>query len=176
MATGILCINTKTDLSMLESSRYIVIMRVIIGRITILSRLNPMLFKTFVYSLPKRKAPSMKRATAEVVLLSILREDDNGGGSDIPPRESRIPIRIEMIKGFLENLLITFFNPVQIVGSSSLESSRTVMEIATLIGEIEADDRVARSVPNSEGNANVMNGIPKKDKLPKALQRINKNK
>jgi hypothetical protein len=48
------------------------------------------------------------------------------------------------------------------------------MEIATLTGEIEADDKAAKRSPSRVGKAKMMKGIPKKDKLPKIVLRINK--
>jgi hypothetical protein len=46
-----------------------------------------------------------------------------------------------------------------------------VIESATLIGEIAADDKAPRNSP-LEGKTNITKGIPKKDRLPKMVLKI----
>ena len=115
----------------------------------------------------------MKIATVEVVPPNICKEVDIGEGISIPTMDSKMPEKIDIIKGFLESLFATCFNPFHIVDSSSLYNSRIVMEIVTLIIAIVAADNVARCSPFM-GKANVMKGIPKKARLPKMVLRMSK--
>jgi len=109
-----------------------------------------------------------------VVPPNICKEVDIGEGIPTPIRDSRIPDKIDIIKGFLENLFKTCFNPCRIVGFSSLYNSRTVIEIVTLTIAIVAADNVARCSPCIVGKANVMKGMPKKARLPKTVLRISR--
>jgi hypothetical protein len=123
--------------------------------------------------LPYKKTPSMKIATVEVVPPNIRKKEDIGAGISTPIRDNEIPDRIEIIRGFFESFFTTVFNPSVIEDFSSLYNSRTVIESVTLTGEIEADDNVANCSPCA-GKANIINGIPKKDRLPKIVLRISR--
>ncbi len=113
-------------------------------------------------------------ATVEVVPPNICKEVDIGEGIVTPTRERKIPDTIDIISGFFESLRTTFINPVRSAEPSSLYNSKTVIEIATLRGEIEADASVARCSPCRVGKANIMKGIPKKDKLPKIVLKMSR--
>lgn len=115
----------------------------------------------------------MKIATVEVVPPNICKKEDIGAGILTPIRDNEIPDRIEIIRGFLDSFFTTIFNPSAIDDFSSLYNSRTVIESVTLTGEIDADDNVASCSPCA-GKANIINGMPKNDRLPKMVLKISK--
>jgi hypothetical protein len=171
MARGILCISTRTDLSILFKLKISVTKTATTGKKAVLSiaNFNPVFI--FVYFLPYKKTPSIKVATADVDLPNMCKDVERGEGKDTPNRDIAIPDKIDMISGFFESFLTTLFNPFHLEPSPSLYDSKTMIEIATLIGEMEAEASVARCSPCSVGKANVINGMPKKDRLPKTVLR-----
>ena len=81
------------------------------GRNAILRRLNAKALNRFPYLLPNRKVPSMKSATAPVVLPSMWRTVDRGTGIEIPKKDSAVPAAMDRIKGFLGRHLTILPNP-----------------------------------------------------------------
>ena len=112
-------------------------------------------------------------ATVEVVLPNMCKGCDTSGGISILINDNKIPKKIDRTSGFLESLFTTSFNPVSILGCWSRYNSSVVIEIGTLTMEIDAAANVATGSP-VPGKANVMNGIPKKAKLPKTVLRISR--
>src|SRR5512139_3591378 len=111
----------------------------------------------------------MKMATADVVFPSIFSDAERGSGISQPRSPIREPRRMERIRGFLEKFLSTSRQPFQREVESSLRSSRTVIHIPTLRGEIEATARIERCSASDVGMAKVMKGIPKNATLPKTV-------
>ncbi len=87
--------------------------------------------------------------------------------------DSRIPEKIDRIRGFFQSLFATSFNLVSILDCWIRYNSRVVIEIVTLTIEIDAAANVATGSP-VPGKANVMKGMPKKAKLPKIVLRISR--
>jgi hypothetical protein len=147
------------------------VIKAIVGKNNIRNRLNFNAVLRFVYFLPCKKTPNIKMATVDVDLPNICRGVNKRIGISNSAIDKKNPIKIEIIKGFLDSFFNTVINPFSTFGSSSLYTSNMVIESATLIGEIAADDRVPKNSP-LEGKANITNGIPKKDKLPKIVLKI----
>ncbi len=83
-----------------------------------------------------------------------------------------MPEKIDIISGFLKSLFETRLSPLQIVDFSSRYNSRIVMEVVTLTIATDAADSVASCSPCRVGKANIMNGMPKKARLPKVVHSV----
>jgi hypothetical protein len=108
----------------------------------------------------------MNIATVDVVLPNICSGAEMGSGILIPTNDMIEPSIIDRIRGFFDSLTATFLIPANFADFFSLYISRAVRDTVTLTTAMKAVEIVANRSP-SAGNANVMNGIPKKATLPK---------
>jgi hypothetical protein len=147
------------------------------GKKIILNKLNLNACKIFVYFLPYRNTPSINIDTAEVVPPSICNDVAKGEGIFNPIIDNIAPHKTAKISGFVESLCIMILNLEMIVFSdseievefSSLYNSRVVMVIINIATDVDETIKVARYSACFVGNANIINGIPKKAKLPKTV-------
>lgn len=105
---------------------------------------------------------------------SICKKVATGKGTSIPITEIKIPAAIDMINGFLESLLTTCFKPSIFGDSPSRYNSSIATEIAIATIPMVAAAKVARCSLWPEGKAKVMNGMPKKARLPKIVLNVSK--
>ena len=146
-----------------------------VGSKIILNRLNSTACNNLLYFLPYRKTPIINIATAEVVPPNIFSVVSRGEGIFIPMIDIIKPHKIDKINGFVKSLFIMilkiemiFFLDSEIEFEfSSLYNSRTVMVIIFTAIEVEDTVKIARYSACFIGNANVINGMPKKAVLLK---------
>jgi hypothetical protein len=94
-------------------------------------------------------------------------------GTSNPIRLMDTPSKVEIIKGFFENLFTSVFT-LELFSPSSLYSSNTEVAVITLTKLIVDANSAANLSGSPVPKANTTKGIPKKARLPKTVVTINR--
>jgi hypothetical protein len=173
-ATGIACMSTNKELDIEGRLNRLNVAKATVGKKTIRNRLNPNAFFILAYCFPYRKAPSIKIATADVVLPIIFKNVDTREGISIPKTEIKIPATIEIINGFFARPLPICFSPSIFGEPSSRYNSRMIMEMVIATIPMVAAANVVNCSLCVDGKANETKGIPKNARLPKIVLKISR--